>query len=111
MKDFIIENYQFVATLILMVVSLLFVIFRKKVKVQDDIVSNIICMLPSIICKVERTITLEKCGSIKKAKVLDTALSVYKQITGVSLTYDSEIAIRIDKAIEDILCTPQKKDV
>lgn len=107
--EFIFENYQFFLTIFVILVSLFVNLFRKKVQVSDDTLGRVITILPFLICEVEKSMTAEKCGTSKKARVMDLALDVYKNLTGVDLTYDSFIATKISDAIEDILATPQKK--
>lgn len=112
MKDvleFIIQNYQFFLTIFVLLLTFFVSIFRKKIKVSDDTLGRVITTLPMLICEVEKSMKAEKCGTSKKARVMDLALDVYKHLTGVELTYDSFIANQISNAIEDILATPQKK--
>lgn len=106
--EFILENWRFFSVIFLILCSLFLHIFKKKVKVVDDIVLDIISKLPVLISKAENRYPSGN-GQLKKVQVLDAALMIYKNLTGVALTYDSEIAIQIDKAIENILNTPQKK--
>lgn len=114
MKDFILKNYRliilcFCALLELISIITLSILSNKKSK-RSEPFYQVIAKLPSMIEKVEAIIGRGN-GAQKKAKVLSIALSSYKALTGIELTEDSKIARWIDEAIEEILKTPQKKEV
>jgi len=114
MKEFIIANYKllilcFCALLELVSIITLSILTSKKTK-KNEPYYQVISKLPLIIEKVEKFIGSGN-GAKKKAKVLSIALDSYKALTGIELAKDSKIAVWIDEAIEEILKTPQKKEV
>lgn len=110
MKEFILTYYKELIALGCFLIELLFtvVILIKKSKKDTGVVGAILSNLPAVINLVEKKFG-SGTGTTKKVQALDTALELYRSMTGVCLTYDSQIAHILSDAIEDILSTPQKK--
>lgn len=115
MKEFLIENWQYVAaiffTAISTVLSTILIIKKSggKVSVWDAIKSVILEQIPSYIAIVET----EGHGEEKKNKVLNMALKEAADKLGRSLS-DEETQMIIalaSKQIEVILAAPQKKEL
>lgn len=110
MIDFILSNYKIIifcfvcfVELVLLVISVI-----KKNKVADPAISNVICNLPTMVNLAEEKFGVGH-GAEKLQFVLGFAISLYKRLTGITITLDSKIASRFEDAIEDILSTPKKK--
>lgn len=109
MKEFIINNYQQIILIfacLFDVVLFLIGVFKKKANAP---LTEVISCLPRLIIKAEKKIGAGN-GSQKKLMVLDWALDLYKELTGVDVDCKSWIAEDISVAIERILRTPQKKE-
>lgn len=109
MIDFIVENYELILKIIMIlleVFAFLVLVFKKHKSSAP--LDSVISALPTIICEVEKCIGAGN-GAIKKEEVMNIALDLYQRYTGILLKSDSFIANQISKAIEDILSAPQKK--
>lgn len=110
MKEFLINNYSWISTLLFGVVSILIFILKKvKVELKDTPFEKVLSILPSLILTAEKSI---KSGIEKKTFVLSSALTLLAELTGsdvadVSKSYSK----RISDAIEEILLTPVKKEI
>lgn len=107
--DFIKENYQMIIALIGALVSVICVVIRKKPcsNLFDSIMSAVIINLPKMINAVE----CEGEGRVKKTAVLDASIDCFEHMIHRKLDTD-ELAVvseTLDKSIEAILSTPQKK--
>lgn len=100
----------FGAEVVLSVVVLLFYVFKKtKVVFKDTFYEKVLSVLPSLIQRAE---SLFKVGSDKKSFVLGVAYALLSELTGESVENCAEkYGDRIGAAIENILETPQKKEV
>ena len=109
MKEFLLNNYSWLITLVFSVLSIL-IFLLKKVKVikKDTAFEQVLSLLPSLIVKAEKSI---EGGANKKAFVLSMAISFLSQLTGEDDQQKlcDEYANRISEAIESILLTPVKK--
>lgn len=110
MKSFIIGHWDFIAYLIIALLSLFFMILKKpKVKLVDTPWLKLVLKLPEIIKKAE---TVSPVGHEKKSFVLGVAYAFLADLTGKSIQEISyEYKDRISQEIEAILETPQKKEV
>lgn len=104
-SDFILQNWKECIAIILAIATLLVTIFRKKVKVVDDIPSFILEHLPLFINSAEK---LFSSGTDKKTFVLESI----DQLLRVHFNVGIEDYIDfVCEAIEKILSTPEKKGV
>lgn len=110
MKEFLIENYSWIITLVFSIISILIFLLKKvKIVKKDSAFEKVLMLLPSLIIKAEKNI---KGGSDKKSFVLSMAISYLASLSGED---DEKVyqdyGKRISDAIEDILMTPVKKEV
>lgn len=110
MKEFISQNYLIMIEIILGVISLIIVILKKtKILLNDTPFEKLLSRLPDIISKAE---ILSKDGKVKKSYVLSVSYAYLADLTGKPVEEISGIYCdRISSAIEEILKTPQKKEV
>lgn len=110
MKDFISQNYLIMIEIILAVISLVVVILKKtKILLNDTPFEKLLSRLPDIISKAE---FVSKDGKVKKSYVLSVCSAYLADLTGKSVVEISGMySDRISLAIEEILKTPQKKEV
>lgn len=106
MLEFLQENWRWIVTVGLTVVTLLISLFRKKSKFIDNSLLSTLEHLPWLICEAE---SMSLSGAEKKTFVLGKALSYYLEIGGVGNS--NTIIDEISRAIEAILTCPQKKGV
>lgn len=102
------SNYELViliAACVLDLVLFLFGVFKKKNQSPLDVVLK---AAPYYIRAAEEFIGPDK-GLDKKAFVMKYLIKTYKNLTGVDLVEKSVIYEDLDKFVEDILNTPQKK--
>lgn len=109
MKEFIVENYQLIILVCACLLDVLLFVLGIKKKKGFSPLNEVIAALPKMIYKAEKQYGAGN-GSSKKLMVLDLALNLYKEITGVDVDYKSWIADDISSQIEMILRTPQKKE-
>ena len=114
MKEFILQNWEIIATVLLVLFSTIastIIIIKKsggKVSVWDAIKSVILEKIPSYIAIVET----DGHGEEKKNKVLNMALKEAADKLGRPLSDDeSQMIIALaSKQIETVLAAPQKKE-
>lgn len=99
MKDFIINNWQWIACLVVGTIELFFVIFKKSQKV-DTLKEKILSLLPVLISMAEELLG-PGVGSEKKRFVSD----LLHRLLRIDSSYDQFVS----SAIESILSTPTKK--
>ena len=111
MKEFLIDNYSWIISLVIGVASLL-IFLLKKVKIieKDTDFEKVLAVLPSLIVKAEKS---GKSGPQKKEFVIASAIYYLLSLKGekggeVDINAYSE---KIGDAIEAILSTPVKKEV
>lgn len=104
MKEFLVNNWQWIACLVIGTIELFFVIFKKSQKL-DTVKEKILALLPAVIGLAEEVFG-PGVGSKKKAFVLNEIKQIFA-VGHVNLgdSYDSFIS----SAIESILSTPEKK--
>lgn len=108
MKTFIVENWYYLALLVIGLFNIVLAFCKKaKVNLTDSAFEQLLVRLPVMIRQAEET---GKAGVDKKAAVLTYALTWLSEITGKS----SEVVLKaysekVDQAIEEILSTPEKK--
>lgn len=108
MKEFLLENYSWIITIVCSIISILIFLLKKvKIVKKDSAFEKVLMLLPSLIIKAEKNI---KGGSDKKSFVLSMAISYLASLSGEDdeKVYQ-EYGKRISDAIEDILLTPVKK--
>ena len=110
MKEFIAQNYLIMIEIILGFISLIIVILKKtKIILNDTPFEKLLSRLPDIISKAEE---LSNIGKVKKSYVLGVSYAYLADLTGKSVEEISGVYCdRISSAIEEILKTPQKKEV
>lgn len=106
------ENPTIVIELFLLVLSLLVSLFRKKVMITDNNLVAIVKQLPNFITTAEALYNSPKSGKDKFQFVYNLCIDYLQKLTGsnideVTARYSSSIT----ELIEDILATPQKKEV
>lgn len=99
MLDFLVNNWQWLSCLVLCLVELLLVIFKKSIKL-DTVREKIMAFLPVCISLAE-----EVFGSGNGSQKKDFVISIIKSSLDLKDNYDSFIS----SAIESILSTPAKK--
>lgn len=109
MKEFIVENYQLIILICACLLDALLFILGYRSKRSFTPLGEVVAALPKLIYKAEKQYGAGN-GSSKKLMVLDLAINLYKEITGVEVDYKSWIADEISSQIELILRTPQKKE-
>lgn len=107
MIDFLRSHYKEIAIVVAFIIYLAFsfIMIVKKQKKEAPIITEILELLPDVICSVEKSIGSGN-GLMKKTLVLD-AISKWASAYGVEL--DRLSIQHIEAAIERILSTPQKK--
>ena len=100
--NFVQDNWQLLVIIVLDLISLLFFLFRRKIKIVDSPLTSTIEKLPSWINVSEFLFTA---GVDKKSYVKSLALEFYRALGGKSNIDDV-----LDEAIENILKTPQRKE-
>lgn len=109
MKDFIFSNWASIAAILIGLINLLIIIFKKKITFVDGVWSKLIEHLPEVICTVE---TSGEDGVHKKAMAYNWAVSYLCDAYDISKKKCVSLyGSRISSAIEDILACPQKKGV
>ena len=99
MIDFLVNNWHWLLCLVLCLVELLLVIFKKSIKF-DTVREKIMAFLPVCISLAEEVI-----GSGNGSKKKDYVIALIKSSLDLKDDYDSFIS----SAIESILSTPTKK--
>ena len=115
MKEFLIENWQYVAAICFAALSTVFstiLIIKKsggKISVWDAVKAVILEKIPSYIAIVE----VDGHGEEKKNAVLNLALKEAAASLGRKLTNEETNAIiaLASKQIETVLAAPQKKEI
>ena len=110
MKEFILNNLSTILTCVTIVLSVILIIVKRRPTTIDEFaeaVDSIFEFLPSAISKVEHPGD----GALKKEKVFNYAIGLIERFLGRSITEKerSIVSDRIDRFIESVLETPQKK--
>ena len=108
MKDFLLAYWKELAYGFVAVMTLLLTLFRKKGK-TNPAVEHVYSQLPSIISHIESVYGAGH-GDVKKAAVLDVCDSLFYKLSGIHLKSSEYFMAKFDKAIEDILSTPSRKE-
>lgn len=110
MKEFITQNWYYIALIVIAICNMFLLIFKKgKISLVDSIFERLLVRLPSLIRKAEE---LGVSGENKKIFVLSAAYSFLADMTGKKQEeLVASYGKQIDSAIEDILATPEKKEV
>lgn len=106
--NFIVENHEILillAACLLDVVLFLVGVFRRK---TDPSLNSVLKELPRLIFHAECKFGAGH-GEEKKKYVLDVALKLYKNWTGFDISEKSFAYHVLGEAVEEILCTPEKK--
>ena len=105
MIQFLLDNWQSLLSVILVILSFVLALIRKKPSINelDNILVEVLEKLPEWINSAE---TL-KGAEVKKALVLESVKKYVKE--KFSLNLSSSVLASIDSMIESILSTPQKK--
>lgn len=113
--DFIVENWRLIIDVLsLIIVTILFFIKKKPIKIVDSVKTTIISALPGIISKVEnykdvfdpnRKIT----GEEKLHMAINACYSLMVDDLGINENDLCKYNSWLISTIEDILSTPQKK--
>ena len=108
MKDFLIENYSWIASLLVGLISLIVVTFRKtKIVMKDTAFEEVLSAIPSFMIMAEKS---GKSGKEKKELVVGLAFEYLAKLTGKEITELVDYSKKISDAIEMILSTPVKKE-
>lgn len=104
MKEFIIEHYHELISLVSAVIVILITVFKKKVKIFGSIYEEILRIAPYWIQEVENS-------ELKGEKKLNECVACIKaqlgtSYPGVNLDFYTKF---IKQSVENILSTPQKK--
>ena len=108
MKEFFVQNWYYIAVLLIAICNMILLICKKNKVVQEDsLFTKLLEILPAMIRRAEDT-GLD--GANKLVFVVDTAISWLADYTGkntacIRATYQE----RVITAIENILSTPEKK--
>ena len=110
-KDFFVQNWYYLALLVLAICNMVFLIFRKPKVVQKDILfAQVLQLLPIWIKESE---ALGGSGEVKKCRVITEAIKYMAQYSDVKYSSCNEVDFsaidRIGEEIEKILSTPEKK--
>lgn len=106
--DFIVQYWQYISVGVVLIINILiFIIKKRPVMVQESLKQVLLSLLPGFIAGAEEAIGHGN-GSTKLALVLN-ACDDWLQNNGFSLT--PELKKFIGLSIENILSTPQKKEV
>lgn len=107
--DFVLAHWELFVSCAIALINLVVLICKKKVKITDTVFTGLLLNLPAYIKEAEES---GKKGDDKLSMVLNSSLTYLMSVTGddvktVTTTYGSKLMA----AIEDILATPQKKEV
>lgn len=104
MKDFVIQNWYYLTLILIALVNMVLLIFRRaKVCSEDTIFEQLLETLPTMIRSVEdKGLT----GEEKKSLVVSMATTWLNRF---NYKITSSIVNRISESIENILSTPEKK--
>lgn len=111
--NFLRDNWKVILEVLLLVISFMIIVFRKKTKViiPESVTSKLFCNLPVWIDQVEELIGPGK-GDKKLQEVLKKALYFVCNETGIAMAeLPASFSSYIIEQIESILSTPQKKGV
>lgn len=104
--EFILDHKIELIELVIALASLLILILRKKVKIQD-VFAGYLLALPGFIREAENE---GASGEAKYRMVFSRSINYLMTVTGYSLEEVTKLySAKIDESIEDILNTPQKK--
>lgn len=108
MKEFLVQNWYYLALILIALCNMILLIFKKlKITQVDNIFTKLLEVLPIMIRKAEET-GLD--GKTKLSFVLDLALDWLKDYTGKErVELRSEYYDRLISCVENILSTPEKK--
>lgn len=110
--DFVIQNWYYIVSLLLLIVSTIVGICKKKasLNLSDTVKAAVSEFIPGLIQVAEMT---GKSGDEKLQMVVDLGLNKVTNMFGVSLSVAQQEywSTYIRKYVEDVLKTPQKKEV
>lgn len=103
--DFAVKNWQFVLSFLALCLSLIFSVIRKRpLEVYDTIATIVLKNLPKLINLAETT-------SLKGHDKVIYVMDLLKQLFIMNgINFNENYQQLAEKAIEDILSTPQKKE-
>lgn len=106
--DFIVQYWQYFSVgIVLLLNILLFILKKKPVLVQDSLKQVLLTLLPGFIAGAEKAIGAGS-GETKLALVLN---AVDEWLRNNGFTFTPELRSFIHQSIENILSTPQKKEI
>lgn len=109
--DFLRDNWKILAEVILLVISLLIIVFRKKTKINipESTVIDLYSLLPDWINQAEKEIGAGS-GDLKLQYVLKCATLFICNQLGISVSdIPQKLILSVTSQIEDVLSTPHKK--
>lgn len=103
--DFTVKNWQFVLSFLALCLSLIFSVIRKRpLEVYDTIATVVLKNLPTFINLAEKT-------DLKGNDKVIYVMNLFKQLfISHGMNFNENYQQLAEKAIEDILSTPQKKE-
>lgn len=107
MKQFIFTYWRELVLMLLALASLLVTILKRRGKV-DPAITTIEERVPSLISEAEIKVGIGQ-GEKKKDLVMKAICDLYLKLTGSSLLVGSVIYKHLDRFVESVLATPQKK--
>lgn len=105
--NYFLNNWRWLVPLVLEVIALLVLLFKRKVKI-NDLLSKVILKIPDFINSAEKE---GLSGKEKFRLVFSACISLVCSLTGEKPAYAMNVyGALITDAIESILSTPQKKE-
>ena len=107
--DFIVNNWQFLAALVVAIVQIIILLVRRNIKLVDSALTGLMSVLPGYINQAE---SFASDGKDKFNFVLGQSVNYLVEATGKDQAYViNKYYVIIESLIEAILSTPQKKEV
>lgn len=108
MKEFIIENWYYLALLFIALLNMIILLCKKSKIVQtDSVYGQLLSILPTMIRKAEQP---DLTGGEKRHLVINLAIDWLCRMTGLDVgSCREKYYSKVSDDIESILSTPQKK--
>ena len=109
--DFLRDNWKILAEVILLVISLLIIVFRKKTKINipESTIVELYNLIPDLINRAEQEIGAGH-GELKLQYVLKCATLFICSQLGITVSdIPQKLILSITNQVEEVLSTPHKK--
>ena len=108
-KDFVINNWQFIVSSILLLISVLIGIFKKTIKINDGDFQECLLKIPGFINEAESQFGPGN-GQKKFQYVMNSCMNMLEVSYGQWVRVNFPVRNILTAMIESVLSTPQKHD-